>query len=184
MNADPEFDTLPAEVRSDIIRRLMRCCEAPQHYLRVTAMRDEFSTDPEKVSERAKADAMRRQSDGRPCAQADFESGPELPDIDAAEFSFVFDYSDDRARYFVLYGKRVVLSGPAANDPEDFITDNSLGGQFIEIATRLKKRYGARLLDLVPTKTAANNLTDIWGWALKRNYGRKIVQQGLGVSQF
>jgi hypothetical protein len=183
MNADPEFDTLPAEVRSDIIRRLMRCCEAPQHYLRVTAMRDEFSTDPEKVSERAKADAMRRQSDGRPCAQADFESGPELPDIDAAEFSFVFDYSDDRARYFVLYGKKVILSGPAANDSGD-ITDGPLGDQFIEIAKKLKMQYGARLLDLVPTKTAANNLTDIWGWALKRNYGRKIVQQGLGVSQF
>jgi hypothetical protein len=182
MNADPEFDILPAEVRSDMIRRLMRCCEAPQHYLRVSAMRDEFSTDPAKAIERAKTDAMRRQSDGRPCPEAGFEYGPELPDIDAVEFSFVFDYSDDRSKYFVLYGKEVILSGPAANDSG--ITDGPLGGQFIEIARKLKVRYGARLIDLVPTKSASNRLMDIWGWALKREYGRKIVQRGLGVSQF
>lgn len=116
MNPDPEFDNLPDEVRSDIIRRLMKCFAAPQHYLRVTALRDEFSTDPAK-----------RQSDERPSAETDFQYGPELPDIDAVEFSFVFDYSDDDSRYFVLYGKKVLLGGPAANDPEDCITDFALG---------------------------------------------------------
>lgn len=184
MNPDPEFDNLPAEVRSDIIRRLLRCCQEPQHYLRVSAMRDEFSTDPAKVAERAKADATRKQSDGRPCAERDFQDGPELPDIDAEQFTLVFDYSDDRSKYFVLYGKRIVLSGPAANDPEDGMTDNALGGQFIEIAKKLKTTYGEKLVDLVPTQTASNMLMDLWGWALKRNYGRKIVQQGLRVSQF
>ena len=184
MNADPEFDSLPADVRSDIIRRLMRCCQEPQHYLRVSAMRDEFSTDPAKVAERAKADEMRQQSDWRPCAERDFQYGPELPGIDAEEFTLVFDYSDDRSKYFVLYGTRIVLSGPAANDPEDHITDQPLGGQFIEIARKLKTRYGQKLTDLIPTQTASDMLTDLWGWTLKRNYGRKIVQQGLGVSQF
>jgi hypothetical protein len=184
MNADPAFDNLPAEIRSDIIRRLMQCCEAPQHYLRVSAMRDEFSTDPAKVAERAKAETMRRQSDGRPCAERDFQYGPELPDIDAEEFSLIFDYSDDRSKYFVLHGKQIVLSGPAANDPEDCMTDQPLGGQFIEIAKKLKTRYGEKLVDLVPTQKAGSMLMDLWGWALKREYGRKIVRQGLGVSQF
>jgi hypothetical protein len=169
MNPDPEFDNLPDEVRIDIIRRLMKCCAAPQHYLRVTALRDEFATDPAK-----------RQSDERPSAETDFQYGPELPDIDAVEFSFVFDYSDDDSRYFVLYGKKVILSGPAANDPEDCITDEPLGGQFIEIAEKLKKRYGARLVDLVPTARASNSLMDIWGWALKRERGRKLVQERQG----
>jgi hypothetical protein len=184
MNADPAFDNLPAEMRSDIIRRLMHCCEAPQHYLRVSAMRDEFSTDPAKLAERAKAETMRRQSDGRPSAEKDFQYGPELPDIDAEEFSLIFDYSDDRSKYFVLHGKRIVLSGPAANDPKDCMTDQPLGGQFIEIAKKLKTRYGQKLIDLVPTQKAGSMLMDLWGWALKREYGRKIVRQGLGVSQF
>jgi hypothetical protein len=79
-----------------------------------------------------------------------------------------------------LYGKKVILSGPAANDPEDYITDEPLGGQFIEIAEKLKKRYGARLVDLVPTARASNMLMDIWGWALKRDRGRKLVQERQG----
>jgi hypothetical protein len=136
----------------------------------LTAIRDEFATDPAK-----------RQSDERPSAETDFQYGPELPDIDAVEFSFVFDYSDDDSRYFVLYGKKVILSGPAANDPEDCITDEPLGGQFIEIAKKLKKRYGARLIDLVPTARASNSLMDIWGWALKRDRGRKLVQERQGT---
>ena len=177
MNPDPEFDNLPDEVRSEIIRRLMKCCAAPQHYLRVTAMRDEFATDPAKATEAA------RQSDERPSAETDFQYGPELPDIDAVEFSFVFDYSDDDSRYFVLYGKKVILSGPAANDPTDYITDDSLGGQFIEIAKKLKKRYGARLVDLVPTARASNSLMDNWGWALKRDRGRKLVQERQGTPE-
>ena len=182
MNPDPEFDNLPDEVRSDIIRRLMKCCAAPQHYLRVTAMRDEFATDPAKT-EGARVDIMQRQSDERPSAETDFQYGPELPEIDAVEFSFVFDYSDDDFRYFVLYGKKVILSGPAANDPEDCITDNSLGGQFIEIAKKLKKQYGTRLVDLVPTARASNSLMDIWGWALKRDRGRKLVQERQGTPE-
>ena len=55
-------------------------------------------------------------------------------------------------------------SAPTADDPEDHITDNALGEQFIEIAKRLKKRYGAGLVDLVPTRKAENLLMDIWGW--------------------
>lgn len=110
------------------------------------------------------------------------KDGMELPDIDADEFSFVFDYSDDGATYFVLYGERVILSGRATDDPEDYITDSALGGQFIEIARKLKKRYGAKLVDLIPTPKASSMLMDIYGWALKRERGRKIVQQGLGAS--
>jgi hypothetical protein len=184
MNPNPEFDNLPDEVRIDIIRRLMKCCAAPQHYLRVTALRDEFATDPAKATEGAKVDIMqRRQSDERPSAETDFQYGPELPEIDAVEFSFAFDYSDDDSRYFVLYDKKVILSGPAANDPEDCITDDSLGGQFIEIAKKLKKQYGARLVDLVPTARASNRLMDIWGWALKRDRGRKLVQERQGTPE-
>ena len=133
-------------MRIDIIRRLMKCCAAPQHYLRVTAMRGEFATDPAKATEGARVDIMQRQSDERPSAETDFQYGPELPDIDAVEFSFVFDYSDDDSRYFVLYGKKVIRSGPAANDPKDCITDDALGGQFIEIAKRLKKQYACTRL--------------------------------------
>jgi len=140
-------------------------------------MRGEFATDPAKATEGARVDIMQRQSDERPSAETDFQYGPELPDIDAVEFSFVFDYSDDDSRYFVLYGKKVILSGPAANDPEDCITDEPLGGQFIEIAKKLKKQYGARLVDLVPTARASNSLMDIWGWALKRDRGRKLIQE-------
>jgi hypothetical protein len=68
------------------------------------------------------------------------------------------------------------LSGPAADDPDDHVTDNAPGEQFIEIAKRLKERYGAKLVDLVPTEKADNVLTDLWGWACKRDRGRRIVQ--------
>jgi hypothetical protein len=176
MNADPEFDNLPDEVRSDIIRRLMKCLAAPQHYLRVSAIRDEFPTDPAKAIERAQADKVQRLA-----AESGLQYGPELPDIDAVEFSFVFDYADDRSKYFVLYGKRVILSGAPANDPTDTMTDGPLGGQFIEIAKRLKKRYGARLVDLVPTARASSRLMDLWGWALKLERGRKLVQEPQGT---
>ena len=136
-----EFDKLPPEQRSDIMDRLLKCFAEPQHYLRATALRKEFSNN----AGGAKAETK------RPSVESQFEYGSELPDIDAVEFTFGFDYSDDGSKYFVLYGKRVVLSGPAADDPEDHVTDNCLGGQFIEIATKLKKRYGARLVDLIPT---------------------------------
>jgi hypothetical protein len=171
-----EFDKFPREQQSDIMDRLLKCCAAPQHYLRTTAMRDEFANNPAKPTGDAKADMNQRQS-----GENDFQYGPELPDIDAVEFSFAFDYSDDRSKYFVLYGKRVILSGPAADDPEDCITDNARGGQFIEIAKKLKKQYGARLVDLVPTKKAANRLMDIWGWAIKMDRGRKLVQEPQGT---
>ena len=46
-----------------------------------------------------------------------------------------------------LDAKKVILSGPAANDPEDCITDNSLGDQFIEIAKKLKKQYVESAVD-------------------------------------
>lgn len=167
-----EFDKLPPEQRSDIMDRLLKCFAAPQHYLRATALRDEFSNN----AGDAKADLNEQRS-----TESEYEYGRELPDIDAVEFSFVFDYSDDRSKYFVLYGKRVILSGPAADDPEDHVTDNALGSQFIEIARRLKSHYRARLVDLIPTQRAANNLMDLWGWALKMDGGRKLVQERQGT---
>ena len=60
----------------------------------------------------------KRQSDERPCAETGFQYGPELPDIDAVEFSFAFDYSDDDSTYFVLYGKKVILSAPRRMTPK------------------------------------------------------------------
>jgi len=166
-----EFDKLPPEQRSDIMDRLLKCFAEPQHYLRATALRKEFSNN----AGGAKAETK------RPSAESQFQYGSELPDIDAVEFSFVFDYADDRSKYFVLYRKRVILSGPAADDPEDHVTDNALGGQFIEIAKRLKSHYGARLVDLIPTQRAADNLMDLWGWALKMDRGRKLVQEAQGT---
>jgi hypothetical protein len=105
-----------------------------------------------------------------------FEYGAELPEVAAPEFSLVFDYSHARSKYFVLCGEQVILSGPAADDPDDHITDNVLGEQFIEIAKRLKRRYGAELVDLIPTQKAENMLMDIWGRACKLDRGRKLVQ--------
>jgi hypothetical protein len=166
-----EYDKLPPEQQSDIMDRLLKCFAEPQHYLRATALRKEFSNS----TGRPKAETK------RPSAESQFQYGSELPDIDAVEFSFVFDYSDDRSKYFVLHGKRVILSGPAADDPDDHVTDEPLGGQFIEIAKRLKKHYGTRLVDLVPTRRAADNLMDLWGWAIKLDRGRKLVQEPQGT---
>jgi hypothetical protein len=74
---------------------------------------------------------------------------PDLPEIDAVEFSFVFDYSRDGSRYFVLHGAQVLLIGPARhNDPDVWGDDDALGEQFIKIAVSLKERYGGRLVDL------------------------------------
>lgn len=117
-----------------------------------------------------------QRNDARPCAELALKYGTELPDIEGEAFSLVFDYSDDGARYLVLDGKNVVLSGPTADDSDDHITDIPLGEQFIEIAAKLKMRYGARLIDLVPTARAADKLTDIWGWSLKLQQGRELVR--------
>jgi hypothetical protein len=118
-----------------------------------------------------------QQNDKRTCAEPALRFGNELPDIEAEEFSLLFDYSDDGASYLVLYGNNVVLSGLAADDSDDYITDIPMGEQFIEIASTLKKRYGVRLVDLVPTARAADRLTDFWGWSLKLQRGRELVQR-------
>jgi hypothetical protein len=105
--------------------------------------------------------------------------GPDLPEIDAVEFSFVLDYSGDGSRYFVLHGAQVLLIGPARhNDPDVWGDDDALGEQFIEVALRLKERYGARLLDLVPTPRAEEMLNKgNWGFSWSQDRGRSIVQR-------
>jgi hypothetical protein len=104
--------------------------------------------------------------------------GPDLPEIDVAEFSFVFDYSPDRSRYFVSQGKQVVLAGLAARNDPDYWEEEARGEQFIEIASRLKERYGAKLVDLVPTQRAQKMLDDEnWGFSWNPERGRSIVQQ-------
>jgi len=104
--------------------------------------------------------------------------GLDLPDIDVAEFSFVFDYSPDRSRYFVSQSKRVVLAGLAAHNDPDYWEEEARGEQFVEIASRLKERYGAKLVDLVPTQRAQKMLDDEnWGFSWNPERGRSIVQQ-------
>jgi hypothetical protein len=89
-------------------------------------------------------------------------------------FSFSFDYPLDGSRYFVSRGEQVVLIGAAKhNDPDVWGDDDALGEQFIEIAKRLKERYGTKLVDLVPTQKAEQMLNDgSWvfmesGWGAK-----------------
>ncbi len=104
--------------------------------------------------------------------------GQTCQSIDVAEFSFAFDYSPDRSRYFVSHGKQVVLIGLAArNDPDDW-SEEARGEQFIEIASRLKTRYGRQLVDLVPTQRAEKMLdAENWGFSWNPDRGRSIVQQ-------
>jgi hypothetical protein len=104
--------------------------------------------------------------------------GRDLPDIDVAEFSFVFDYSPDRSRYFVSQGKQVVLAGLSAHNDPDYWEEEARGEQFIEIASRLKEGYGAKLVDLVLTQRAEKMLDDEnWGYSWNPERGRSIVQQ-------
>jgi len=77
----------------------------------------------------------------------------------------------------VKYRDVVILTGPTAHDPDDCVTDDAEGGQFIEIAEMLKKRYGNRLRDLIPTDHAFSGLMDLWGWALKAGRGRDIARR-------
>jgi len=168
LEPNSEFDSLPKEKQDEVLDRMLQCFDKPNHIQRVTALRDEFADGIAQKTPRPPADC--------PSAFSSFRNGPELPDIDAEELTLVFDYSNDGSKYFVLYGEQVILSGPAADDPEDHVTDNALGGQFVDIATKLKKRYGTKLVDLVPTPKASNMLMDLWGWALHRDSGRRIAQ--------
>jgi hypothetical protein len=83
-----------------------------------------------------------QQPDDWPSAHSRFHYGPELPDINEEKFSFVFDYSNDVSKYFVLYGEQVILSGPAEHDVKRSVKDIALRQQFIQIARKLKTRYG------------------------------------------
>jgi len=169
LEPNAEFDALSKEVQSEMLDRMLKCFDKPNHIQRVTALRDEFANRP--------ADKAQSQPRDWPSAFDHFQYGSELPDIDAEEVSLVFDYSHDGSKYFVLYGEQIILSGPATDDPEDHVTDDALGEQFIEIAKKLKARYGAKLVDLIPTPKAENMLMDLWGWACKLDRGRRIVQQ-------
>jgi hypothetical protein len=171
LEPNAEFDALPKEVQDEMLEKILEAFDKPDHISRVTALRDEF------------ANKKTQHSNELATMETRLQFGPELPNIDAEEFAFTFDYSQDGSKYFVLYGEKVILSGQTADDSDDHMTDNVLGGQFIEIAKKLKVRYGAKLVDLVPTPKADSKLMDIWGWALKLERGRKIVQKGLEVSQ-
>jgi hypothetical protein len=169
LEPNAEFDALPKEVQSEMLDRVLNCFDKPSHIQRVTALRDAFAN--------GLPDKAQQPPGGWPSAFDHFQYGPELPEIDAEEFRLVFDYSHDGSKYFVLDGEQIVLTGPAADDPDDHMTDNAPGEQFIEIAKRLKQRYGAKLVDLIPTQKAENTLTDLWGWACKLDRGRRLVQQ-------
>jgi hypothetical protein len=127
-------------------------------------------------------DAVREQLRTQSAANSEgggrYPEGPDLPEIDAVEFSFVFDYSPDGSKYYVSQGERVLLIGPARHNDPDYWEEEAHGEQFIEIASRLKERYGARLVDLVPTQRAEEIMDgENCGFSWNPERGRSIVQQ-------
>jgi len=168
LEPNSDFDSLSSEEQTEMIAKLLGCMEQPNHIQRATALRDAFAN--------CISDKSQQQPNDWPSAFTKFQYGPEMPDLDGEDVSLVFDYSHDGSKFFVLFGEQIILSGLAADDPDDHVTDNAPGEQFIEIAKRLKERYGAKLVDLVPAQKAENMLTDLWGWTCKLDRGRTMVR--------
>jgi len=73
----------------------------------------------------------------------------QLPDIPDASFTLAWDYQEDAKgfddRTVIRLGSRVIFSEPARYE---------CGGRFVEVAEILIRKYGPRLLDLVPTRAS------------------------------
>lgn len=123
-------------------------------------------------------ETLRTQSAANSEGDGRYPDGPDLPEIDAVDFRLIFDYSPDGSRYFVSQGEKVLLIGPARHNDPDYWEEEAHGEQFIEIASRFKERYGAKLVDLVPTQRAEEIMDrENCGFSWNPERGRSIVQQ-------
>ncbi len=108
----------------------------------------------DKVSEEDKIMIQAREQFLNEAETRCLESPEQLPEIKGDVLIFVWDQQrDERGRddTVITYGKQIIWREPAFYEGY---------GRFAQVARILKKRYGKRLRDLVPTERSMNYL---WG---------------------
>ena len=115
---------------------------------------EESRANWDKVSEEDKRMVEAREQFLKEAEVRCLESPEQLPEVEGEVLIFVWDlrrYEKNRFETLITYGKQVIWREPAFYEGY---------GRFAKVARILKKRYGDRLKDLVPTQRSQDFL---WG---------------------